>query len=465
MTPIADHQTLSSPHTSHPIVKSLREQGISFVRIQWVDLTNVVRCRVIPMSSFDKLLRSERPAISISKAVLGLVGHDLAETFNGTGVWSYLLDLTSLKLCPYARRHASVMGWFHEASPSPARDLGISICPRTLLSNVVASIQQTHSVDLLVGFETEFVLMNPGSLGSVGYHAYSTTSALYTGCSEAVVLEEIVHALQSSGIEVEMYHAECSQGQYEVITGPLPPMQAADALVHTRETIYNIANKHGLRASLSPRPFQESAGSASHLHFSVRSSEPALEETVSIDGVQLRRCEASFIASLLDHLPSLVFLTCPTIPSYGRMKDGIWSGGTYACWGVEHRETAIRVCHPTSPAARNFELKMVDGTSNPYLAVAALVAAGSEGIRNQQTLTQRPLQGASSAIEMTASQREAYGISKRLPLTLQEARQMFQSNTLLRKALGDGFVDSYLHVNDAWNVYLTSHDDVLARIF
>ncbi|KAG2008476.1 glutamine synthetase [Coprinopsis cinerea AmutBmut pab1-1] len=463
MTPIAV-QPISTTKASHPIIKTLIEQGIAFVRVQWVDLTNLIRCRVIPISSFDKLLQSERPAISITKAVLGLVGYGVAETFNGTGVWSYLFDLTSLKLCPYAPRHASVMGWFHEASPPPARDLGISICPRTLLSKVVASIRQTHSVDLLVGFETEFVLMNPGSPGPVGYRAYSTTSALYTGLSEAVILEEIADALQSSGIEVQMYHAECSQGQYEVVTGPLPPLQAADALVHTRETIYNVANKHGLRAT--PRPFKESAGSASHLHFSVHSSETNLQKTVSIDGVQLRQCEASFIAAVLDHLPSLALLTCPTISSYGRMEDGIWSGGTYACWGVEHRETPIRVCHPTSPAARNFELKMIDGTSNPYLATAALIAAGSEGIRNHQNLSQRPLQGASSAIEMTASQRESYGISKRLPLNLQEARQVFQSNTYLRRVLGEGFVNPYLHVNDSWNAHISSQgDDITTKIY
>lgn len=61
--------------------------------------------------------------------------------------------------------------------------------------------------------------------------------------------------LGQAGIEVQMYHAEAAPGQYEVVTGPLPPLQAADALLHTRETIYNVASRHGLRATLAPRVF------------------------------------------------------------------------------------------------------------------------------------------------------------------------------------------------------------------
>ena len=78
-------------------------------------------------------------------------------------------------------------------------------------------------------------------------------------------MEEIADALQASGIELLMYHAEAAPGQYEFVTGPLPPLEAADAVVLTRETIYNIAAKHGLRATLAPRLYDDSCMS---LHFS-----------------------------------------------------------------------------------------------------------------------------------------------------------------------------------------------------
>ena len=114
--------------------------------------------------------------------------------------------------------------------------------------------KDTAGVEFLVGFETEFILLTktlPATAANA--HGWCNANALLTGSKEAQVLEEIVDALGEAGIEVQMYHAEASPGQYEIVTGPLPPLQAADALVHTRETIYNIASRHGLRATLAPR--------------------------------------------------------------------------------------------------------------------------------------------------------------------------------------------------------------------
>jgi len=95
----------------------------------------------------------------------------------------------------------------------------------------------------------------------ISIHNWSTTASIYTGSTGAIVLEEIADALQAGGIEVQMYHAEAAPGQYEVVTGPLSPLQAADALVYSRELIYNIASKHKLRATFAPRVFGYSCSS------------------------------------------------------------------------------------------------------------------------------------------------------------------------------------------------------------
>ena len=130
----------------------------------------------------------------------------------------------------------------------------------------------------MVGVETEFTLLKPTTsnpLEPVNGHQWSTTLAVATGTVEAQVMEEIADAIQVDGIELQMYHSEAAPGQvrprsgyvmysfvftqepllfqYEVVTGPMSPLEAADALVHTRETIYNIASKHGLRATFAPR--------------------------------------------------------------------------------------------------------------------------------------------------------------------------------------------------------------------
>ena len=94
-------------------------------------------------------------------------------------------------------------------------------------------------------------------------HGYGNSPALPTGTKEYQILEEIAECLSLSGVELQMYHSEGAPGQYEVVTGPLPPLQAADALIHTRETIYNIASKHGLRATFAPRVFMNNCSSLS----------------------------------------------------------------------------------------------------------------------------------------------------------------------------------------------------------
>ncbi|KAJ6615254.1 glutamine synthetase [Mycena sp. CBHHK59/15] len=129
-------------------------------------------------------------------------------------------------------------------------------------------------VDLTNNIETEFILLASTSQITTVHNlqGYSNSLALPTGSVAERVLEEIVDALEISGAEVQMYHAEAAPGQYEIMTGPLPPLQAADALVHTRETIYNIASKHGLRATLAPPIYVYSCGSAAHAHISVHST-------------------------------------------------------------------------------------------------------------------------------------------------------------------------------------------------
>ena len=96
---------------------------------------------------------------------------------------------------------------------------------------------------------------------AINPHGWCNSPALPTGTKEYQILEEIAESLSLSGVELQMYHAEAAPGQYEVITGPLPPLQAADALIHTRETISNIASKYGLRATFAPRVFLDNCSS------------------------------------------------------------------------------------------------------------------------------------------------------------------------------------------------------------
>ena len=271
-----------------------------------------------------------------------------------------------------------------------------------------------------------------------------------------------------------MYHAEAAPGQvnslwfpsyksridthfqYEVVTGPLAPLESADALIHTREIIVNVVAKYGLRATFAPRIFMDSPGSSTHMHISIHSK----DNLKTAD--QLSPLESSFLASVLSHLPALTALTLPIPASYKRMWDGVCSGGTYVNWGTENREAPIRLSNATSPSSRNFEMRFVDGTSNPYLALAGILGVGFAGIQDNAQLTIEDCRGPMTAAGMTEEARRELGITQRMSLTWEESRQRLSENQLLRETvLGPELMDKYLSVN---KVRSTGHQ-ILFSIF
>ena len=131
--------TVSSPPQLS--IETLEQAGIRFIRLQWVDLINNIRFRVIPIAYFKKMLASSRPSVSITKVALGLVFISTAPGFSAIGEYLYVVDWSSVRVCPYATGHASVMGWFEEKVPVPGPDglptLKVEICPRTILKRVV----------------------------------------------------------------------------------------------------------------------------------------------------------------------------------------------------------------------------------------------------------------------------------------------------------------------------------------
>ncbi|KAG6330158.1 hypothetical protein ID866_8930 [Astraeus odoratus] len=423
----------------------LEKRGVKYIRIQWVDLSNHVHCRVLTLSHFRKLRQAARPGVTITKAVFGLVFLNMAEGFGPVGEYVLVMDLSSLRLCGYAPGHAAVFGYFQEKTPIGGR-LEVPLCPRTNLRRIITCAEKLLGTKFLVGFETEFILLKSTyPIKVVNNYGWSRTAALGTGTPEFEVLEEIADALTKSGIELQMYHSEGAPGQYEVITGPLSPLEAADALVHTRETIYNIARKHGLYATLAPRLHSDSCGSGAHVHVSVhptRDSSPPSETHPSL----LTTLESHFLSGLVSHLPSVLAFTLPLPQSYARMKDGIWSGGTWSCWGVENKEVPIRLTNPASPRTRNFEVKLVDGTASPYLAVAGILSAGIVGIRDRLALNVGNCAGKTAA-EMTEAERKDMGITTRLPLDVENARKHLLEDAKITEVLGEEVVRGYASVN------------------
>ncbi|KAL1739399.1 hypothetical protein HDZ31DRAFT_68975 [Schizophyllum fasciatum] len=436
-------------------VEELKEKGISYVRIQWVDFTNVVRLRVVPLAYFLKVLQSKRPGFGVAKATFGLVHLNMAEGTPSVGEYLVVPDLSTMRLCPYAPGHVSVLSWIEEKAPPPDSDnVELSLCPRTILRRVLEGAEGCQA-KFLVGVEHEFVLLKSvDPVEPINYGDWAASNSLPSGQVESTALQEIADSVQASGIELQLYHGEAAPGQFEVVTGPLPPLEAADAAVHTREIITHTAAKYGLRATFAPRPFMNFSGSAAHIHISVHSPKDA--QKVSS---QLSPYESSFLAGLLAHLPAIPALTLPTPASYKRMFDGAWSGGTFVAWGAENRECPIRLINTNSLTSRRFEVRCSDATANPHLALAAIVGAGLSGLEDMQELEILNVESPLTPGTMDAEQRRAHGITKQLPLDILQARRKLQEDELFVNLFGTEFLQKYLAVNILLGEILTQDDD------
>lgn len=294
--------------SSQLIVDDLSAHRVRFVRIQWDDYTNVTRCKIFPLTAFLSLLACPRPGVGVGTNVFGLVDATLAEGSSAIGEYFIVPDMSTLSICYYAPGHASVMGLFQrKRRPDPSASLDLPLCPRGMLRRIETCVCEHHwqdhpvmcdtddllfreaqaaGVEFLVGIETEFILLDSEDK-PVSFAPWASTAKLATGSVASTVLEEVVTALEGSGIEVLMYHAEAAPGQvrgahlsildseanlhfafcvqFEIVAGPLTPLKAADAVLLTREAIYNIAAKHGLRATFAPRIFADSCKPSSSI--------------------------------------------------------------------------------------------------------------------------------------------------------------------------------------------------------
>ncbi|RPD65350.1 glutamine synthetase/guanido kinase [Lentinus tigrinus ALCF2SS1-7] len=453
--------TAAAAAAKPPALDSLLTPAIKFVRVQWIDFINTPRVRVLSAAYFRKLYEhpGTRVGLGIPHVGLGIVGLNVADGFGAVGEWLYVPDLSSWRVCTYAPGHAVVMGWFQEKTPAPGKGLEVPLCPRTLLHRLVTEAQDKAGVSFLVGVEHEFMLLSQTTPEPVYVNNadWSCAAKFRTGSIENTVLEEISNCLLDAGIELQQYHAEAAPGQYEIVTGPLPPLQAADAVVFTRETIYNIASKHGLKATFTPRLHADSCGNGAHVHISVHGGKTETRKADEDRAPRMSPTERSFLQGILTHLPAVVAFTLPTAASYARMIDGIWAGGTTACWGTYNKEAPVRVCGPAGHS--HFEVKSSDATATPHLAFAGIVAAGLRGILDGALLTTGDCH--KPAHVMSEAERKAVGLDKalKLPKTIAEARDALDSDAGVKDLLGAEFVESYLNVNKLMERWITGKDE------
>ncbi|KAL4975173.1 protein fluG [Aspergillus desertorum] len=440
--PISE-QTLTPVLSIDPLEAFIRSNpGIKYVWTQFVDYTATIRLRMFPVLEFAKIVRKQR-RLGISMATFWMLQDDEVAGGTTTGQFYLVPDLSTLSPnVGIDSKSATVMTWWKSEEGEPLEQ-----CPRTNLLNINNKLKDEFGIQATCGFEIEVVFLKPTTDPSTGEEdwAPSVTNHSWSQMTRETrrmlpLLEEIVETLASIGIHLEQFHAESAPGQFEFILPPDNPVAAVDTLIKARQVIAYVVEKHGLRATLYPRPYPSAAGTASHAHVSI--SPPTKE--------------VPFLAGVLHHFPAVLALTLSGDASYDRVKAGIWAGSEWVAWGTQNREAPIRKISPG-----HWEIKSLDGLANMYLAMAAFLAAGYAGVKENLPLTIKDCPY--DAESLPESERAALGITTKLPNTLAKSLAALESNETLRSLLGENLVENYIIVKRAESKKLNAMDEKARR--
>lgn len=467
-----------------PKVSPGPETPLPHVALLWVDNANLTRCRVMPLRRFEQ----PNFRLELTNAVQSMPSMCDAPFDSPVGVVHWVPDhhqcpstatTDQVDSNPRARFY-DISAWTDGTRAcfgEMTKDGDVwAQCPRTFLRQQEQKLLDKLGIQATIGFELEFQLLRPnsqsGKLVAVDSTLYCEVRALHGGSSWKV-LKEIVECLQRDlGIAVYQYHPESAGGQFEISIGYdgatsaedgsqiLNLVEAVDQLVLARQTVYGIAAKHGLQATFVPKLRLDDTGSGAHIHLGLVDRLSDDSDDSGAGGLQKNLFKSrttiasSFIAGILDELPGMLMLLAPTINSYERLQPHCWAGA-YACYGFENREAAVRLIGSNGKAISltdHFEVKTVDATANPYVAVGALLAAGMAGVQRHLTL---PAPMTTDPDSLATEQRP-----ERLPKSLSEAIGAFQERAeFWNGVLSQKFADLLVRLRTTEN----EHYEVLMR--
>jgi len=438
------------------VTEVARKSGVRLVRFLYTDNGGVTRGK----ATHVEFLRDRiQDGIGLTVAMQAMNMLDQLASVEGMGPVGEIRlipDPETFKVLPYAPHSAAMTVDMCNNDGSPWE-----ACPRSFLKRQIADCTEA-GFTVQAAFECEFSLATRNPDGSFAPIDESLCFSSTGMTIAAPVMDAIIAALEAQNIRVDQYYPELGHGQQELPIRHAPALAAADRQVFYRDTVRNVAYQHGLYASLAPKPFPDEAGNGAHIHFSLwdRAGKRNVMHDPK-DRYGISQLGYHFIAGILEHLPALLALTCPSYNSYRRLQPHFWSSA-YTAWGPDNREGAIRIpsqFHSDRAGSTNAELKASDSSSNPYLSLGGLLAAGLDGVKRELTPGEPTMIDPGNYSE---EEREARGI-RRFPANLKEALDNLENDTVLIDALRPLLSRAYLAVKRLeWDSF--SKEDVAFEV-
>jgi len=408
-------------YTKEDIKRLIEEKNVNFIRLQFTDILGTIKNVEIPVSQLDKAL--ENKMMFDGSSIEGFVRIEESDMYLHP-------DLDSFVVFPWTSEKGKVARFICDVYTAKGEPFAGD--PRNNLKRILKKMEELGFSSFNLGPEPEFFLFKLDAKGEPtlevndhgGYFDLAPTD-LGENCRRDIVLE-----LEEMGFEIEASHHEVAPGQHEIDFKYADAITACDNIQTFKLVVKTIARKHGLHATFMPKPLFGEAGSGMHFNVSLFKGK---ENSFYDESTELGLSETAmqFMAGVLAHVQGFTAVTNPTVNSYKRLVPG-YEAPCYVAWSAQNRSPLIRI-----PSARGLstrvEVRSVDPSANPYLAMAVILEAGLEGIRQQLT---PPAAINRNIYVMTEEERKANGIEN-LPPALDDALALLAKDKVAQEALGE----------------------------
>jgi len=421
------------------IMRIIQEEEIHFLSLQFTDIDGIAKNVEIPHSQFEKALDGQ--IMFDGSSIEGFTRIEESDML-------LVPDLETFQVSPLddgRGRLGRLICDIHTPDGKP-----FAGCPRGTLKRIVAKAAEMGFV-MMAGPEAEFFLFHLDEDEEPIPVTHDAGSYFDLGPVDLgeTARRDIVLVLEAMGFEVEAAHHEVAPGQHEIDFKYGEAVTTADAIVTFRDVVKRVAYRHGLHATFMPKPMAGMNGSGMHTHQSLFDRDGKNTFFDPEQPWQLSKVARSYIGGLLEHARGLVAITNPLVNSYKRLVPG-YEAPINVAWSEKNRSPMIRVPDRRGVGTR-CELRVPDPSCNPYLAIAAMLACGLDGIERGLDCGE-PVNR--NIFEMSAREKKRMRI-RRLPGSLDEALSFFEKDRVLREALGEHIFNHFLfNKRREWAAYI-----------
>ncbi|UUV99504.1 type I glutamate--ammonia ligase [Vagococcus luciliae] len=427
--------------TKEEIKAVVEKENVRFLRLMFTDILGRIKNVEVPISQLDKVL--DNKMMFDGSSIEGFVRIEESDMY-------LYPDLATWMVFPWESEKGKVARVICDVYGTDGKPFAGD--PRSNLKRIMNEMKELGFTGFNIGPEPEFFLFKLDENGNPtkklndqgGYFDYAPVD-LGENCRRDIVLE-----LESLGFEVEASHHECGPGQHEIDFKYADAVEACDNIQTFELVVRTIARKHGLHATFMPKPLHGIAGSGMHINMSLFNEQGNAFFDENGDD-QLSETAYHFLGGLLEHARGYTAVCNPIVNSYKRLVPG-YEAPVYVAWSGKNRSPLVRVPSSRGLSTR-LELRSVDPTANPYLAMAVLLQAGLDGIKRKLN---PPKAVDRNIYVMTEEEREAAHITD-LPSTLHNAIKAMKDDEMVKEALGNHIFNNFIEAKRMeWDAYRQS---------